>query len=924
MKRGMRYLLTLAIILTGGTALLQAQTITVNRPDSLVLLSETLFRGVVDAESSDGATIDYQVIDGPDGFSIDALSGEMLWFPTTPGTYSITLRLTHSINRSISLDHTFSTRIVDKGKIYGCNSADRWVSLGDPLPGQAFGASEKDGNLYVYHTNFDDYRDNPGEVTLKHSVSVWDGNEWTEMWSHTPVYLGGLAPLSYGDDLFLVNFEHGMVPIIDTVTSGMYKWNGTTFAPVEEFLSDNVVAVQEYRGELYVILNEYSYPKKNFRLVRYDGSTWTTVADSRKRDAAFHDLALYEGELIMSCDVGAVGMVSDSVTLVEVHGDRLDPVSNDPKRAAQAIVAHEEKLVLDFNPADAELHTWTESGLQSLPDIPRQLEISSPLRNDISTYIDKIVSRENELIVMLQSDQYPSHSEFWRYVDGEWEQLPAILTSRFYGMVKYGDNLLVLGAYSQSCDNDISPVSRLCGEGDCEKVSGTIYHDQDGDCLQGTGEPGVSGYRVEFQPGGYFATTRSDGSFGLFLPDGRYEAALVYRRHWYTDCDRAQTVVVDGGSISGVDFGVDYLAGIKDIEVSLVPSLARPGRPLHYVLTYRNVGTAPASGTIFFGNDSDREILDVAPAADRESSGRLEWDFTDLPVGEGRVATIVVEVSPTAPRGELICAVAEVEIDDASDHTYPYDDRDSTCVTIRASYDPNDLRVTPDYEDAETSFSQLRENDTTLTYLVRFQNTGNDTAFTVVVRDTLSPELFDVGTVTPLASSHPYEFTLSGQGALAFRFNNILLPDSTTNGDGSHGTFKFSVRIRDDIAGGTPLKNRVAIYFDHNDPVYTNEVLSVTAKTSSVGNERHAESATTIFPNPASGASRLTFVLSEKSYVRVALLDSRGAESGLMVNQRLGKGEHTLELPIIHLSPGAYFVAVEIDGTREIVPLIVR
>ncbi|MCB0556652.1 MAG: hypothetical protein KDD02_24110, partial [Phaeodactylibacter sp.] len=44
---------------------------------------------------------------------------------------------------------------------------------------------------------------------------------------------------------------------------------------------------------------------------------------------------------------------------------------------------------------------------------------------------------------------------------------------------------------------------------------------------------------------------------------------------------------------------------------------------------------------------------------------------------------------------------------------------------------------------------------TDLEYLVRFQNTGNDTAFLVVIRDTLS-EFLDIATVRPGAASHPY------------------------------------------------------------------------------------------------------------------------------------------------------------------------
>lgn len=59
--------------------------------------------------------------------------------------------------------------------------------------------------------------------------------------------------------------------------------------------------------------------------------------------------------------------------------------------------------------------------------------------------------------------------------------------------------------------------------------------------------------------------------------------------------------------------------------------------------------------------------------------------------------------------------------------------------------------------------------------MIRFQNTGNDTAFLVVIRDQLPPELDPAG-VRPGAASHPYRFEMVGKDQLSFTFSNILLP----------------------------------------------------------------------------------------------------------------------------------------------------
>jgi uncharacterized repeat protein (TIGR01451 family) len=114
------------------------------------------------------------------------------------------------------------------------------------------------------------------------------------------------------------------------------------------------------------------------------------------------------------------------------------------------------------------------------------------------------------------------------------------------------------------------------------------------------------------------------------------------------------------------------------------------------------------------------------------------------------------------------------------------------------------------------------EPGTPIEYTIRFQNTGTDTAFNVVILDTLSqwfaPESIELG-----ASSHPYRFTLKGNGILDFAFDNIMLPDSNVNEPLSHGFVSFKINQRADIPLETNLYNSAAIYFDFNEPVITNE-----------------------------------------------------------------------------------------------------
>lgn len=141
----------------------------------------------------------------------------------------------------------------------------------------------------------------------------------------------------------------------------------------------------------------------------------------------------------------------------------------------------------------------------------------------------------------------------------------------------------------------------------------------------------------------------------------------------------------------------------------------------------------------------------------------------------------------------------------------------TNCTEASASFDPNDKKAFPSGVGNEHF---IRQN-VDIEYLIRFQNTGTDTAFTVVIYDTLSP-LLNVLSVRPGASSHDYDFDILENNIMRFRFDHILLPDSNTNEAASHGFVKFRVQQQLDNPLDEVIYNQAAIVFDFNDPIFTN------------------------------------------------------------------------------------------------------
>lgn len=176
-----------------------------------------------------------------------------------------------------------------------------------------------------------------------------------------------------------------------------------------------------------------------------------------------------------------------------------------------------------------------------------------------------------------------------------------------------------------------------------------------------------------------------------------------------------------------------------------------------------------------------------------------------------------------------------------------------TCHQNVSSFDPNDKQAFP----TGYAESHFIERNTPVEYMIRFQNTGTDTAFSVVVLDTLS-EFIDPASIRPGASSHAYTFDWSDDQTLRFTFDPISLPDSNVNWAASNGFVQFFARQKADLPLGTVIRNTASIYFDQNAPVQTNTVYHTIGENFiEVTSDQHEANqqfgALTVWPNPSAG-----------------------------------------------------------------------
>ncbi len=246
----------------------------------------------------------------------------------------------------------------------------------------------------------------------------------------------------------------------------------------------------------------------------------------------------------------------------------------------------------------------------------------------------------------------------------------------------------------------------------------------------------------------------------------------------------------------------------------------------------------------------------------------------------------------------------------------PLDDQDPIididCHEIITSFDPNDKAVWP----SGVGLHKITLKNVPLEYRIRFQNTGNDTAFNIVILDTISDYL-EPQSIRNMNASHPYKFSIQGN-VYRWEFNNILLPDSNVNEPLSHGFIKFTIDQVENNPIATRIENSAAIYFDFNEPVITNKTLNsigVLPKKKVVVDGIYEDLDTSdwiqVYPNPVSGPITVNIAkeLWISSGMQLMILDNTGREI-----KRLNLQNHHSQFDLSSLQKGMYHYRVQGDS----------
>ncbi len=387
------------------------------------------------------------------------------------------------------------------------------------------------------------------------------------------------------------------------------------------------------------------------------------------------------------------------------------------------------------------------------------------------------------------------------------------------------EGYITTGVFSNSNSDQKIFLKRIDKLGHtCQNViAGKVYADETANCELDVLERAVPNAFISLNNGVQEIVSSNFGEFSFVVDTGTYNISISTTPDiWETNCEENYTVTFDTlyQTIENINFALQPSIPCNLMNIDVGISRARACQEATLAIEYCNDGNTDA--------EDIRIELQISPLLENISSqtpftqenGLYVFEPADLDWGKCRSIYLQYKTACDAQIDEQVCVEARIFPNDHCGEARPIDES-ITCLDVTNSYDPNDIQV--EYEQPIEGEDCVFESGW-LDYTIRFQNTGNDTAYRVMVMDTL-PESVELESFHRGASSHNYELEFHQPNVLVWIFDDINLLDSLNNEPESHGFVSFRIRQKSDNLEGLVIGNQAHIYFDFNAPIATNTAM---------------------------------------------------------------------------------------------------
>jgi hypothetical protein len=454
---------------------------------------------------------------------------------------------------------------------------------------------------------------------------------------------------------------------------------------------------------------------------------------------------------------------------------------------------------------------------------------------------------------------------------------------------------------------------------DLNLISGKVYYDFNSNNVFDSSDFPASNMMIQEPTINSTGLTRFDGDYSIYTQSpGTFTINPVNTSNYYTAVPVSHAVIFNGvNEIDSLnDFALQPSSIINDLQIGISPLTAfRPGFYASYNVTYNNVGTTALTPTIVMFLDTSLVYDTSSVIPTTINSDSITWDLPLLAPFNGGSFTVTCVVNSTTPIGTLIDS--EVRIEPVAGDTTASDNTASWQVTTTGSYDPNDILV-------NRSFIETPELNSPpfLNYIIRFQNTGNDTAFNIHIQNQIPIELLET-TFELIDASHPVDVNYNAVNrTFTFSFNQVLLPDSNINEPASHGYVEYRMKPLSTLSAGQSIVNNAGIYFDFNAPVLTNDAVTSIISPTSVHAISSDDLKVNLYPVPARNMLTINIRSNNAEPVSYQMFDITGKTISPEKLIPVNSGKGLVNENISFLENGYYLIKFRTGSGDKVLPFL--
>jgi hypothetical protein len=431
-------------------------------------------------------------------------------------------------------------------------------------------------------------------------------------------------------------------------------------------------------------------------------------------------------------------------------------------------------------------------------------------------------------------------------------------------------------------------------------ITGNLFADFNSNGVQDSGDIPKPYVKITEQNTGRFGFSDQNGNYKIVVLDTGKFTVLPQSIMWYNPSPISQTANFTGihQTDSLNDFAFQPQGTFEDVCVTITPmGNFRSGFTASYMINYGNYGNTTVVPTVYFYPYNNVTFQSATLTPNNITPDSVVWNLPAMTPFQTGSIIVTVNVNLGLPIGSLINSSAHIEPYLTDDN--PSCNNSNWEVYTTGSFDPNDILVNrSDFTTTELSTSPWLE------YIIRFQNTGNDTAFTVKILNPIDTFKLNIATIEFVNASHPVNLNwINYQRNMEFKFENILLVDSNTNEPLSHGFVHYRIQPKTNLSAGDSITNFAAIYFDFNEPVITNTAKTIIVLPTGLTSATPARGNLHVFPNPTENTLNISGIQLENGKAQLRLMDIYGK---LILEKTITSITTTLETN--NLSSGIYLI----------------